>query len=72
MKNACSRAPQDVKTSTPQWAVEAATGIGAEMIDRIAHTGVRVLDDPVRGCAVTHSNSAAAERGGPTVTSSAR
>ena len=46
MKNACSPTPQDVKISTPQWAARAAAGIGAEMVDRIAHTGVRVLGDP--------------------------
>ncbi|GAA3823507.1 hypothetical protein GCM10022403_066200 [Streptomyces coacervatus] len=46
MKNACSPTPQDVKISTPRWAVEAAAGIGAEIIDRIARMGVRVLGDP--------------------------
>ena len=55
MKNACSPTPQDVKISTPQWAVEAAAGIGAEMVDRIAHTGVRVLGDPALLSAVPTS-----------------
>ena len=56
MKNACSPTRQDVKISTPQWAVEAAAGIGAEMVDRIAHTGVRVLGDPVLLSAVPTSS----------------
>ncbi|WP_405887760.1 hypothetical protein OG762_14410 [Streptomyces sp. NBC_01136] len=46
MKNACSPAPQDVKISTPRWAVEVAAGIGAEMTERITATGVRVIGDP--------------------------
>jgi len=51
MKNACSPTPQDVKIPTAPWAVEAATWTTAEMIDRIAHTGVRHLDDPAPACA---------------------
>lgn len=46
MKNACSPTAQDVKISTPQWAVEAAAEIGAEMAQRIGTMGVRVLGDP--------------------------
>ncbi|WP_329339305.1 hypothetical protein OG866_29350 [Streptomyces sp. NBC_00663] len=46
MKNACSPTPHDVRISTPQWAVEAAAEIGAEMAQRIGATGVRVLGDP--------------------------
>lgn len=45
MKNACSPTPQDVKITTPQWAVEAAGAIGAEMAETIAATGVRVVGD---------------------------
>ncbi|MFI7497861.1 hypothetical protein ACIBVL_04995 [Streptomyces sp. NPDC049687] len=46
MKNACSPSSQDVKISTPEWAVEAAAGIGAGMAERITAMGVRVLGDP--------------------------
>lgn len=46
MKNTCSPTSQDVKISTPEWAVRAATGIGAEMAGRIGSTGVRVIGDP--------------------------
>ncbi|MER6342990.1 hypothetical protein ACWC10_02065 [Streptomyces sp. NPDC001595] len=46
MKNSCSPSPQDVRISTPRWAVEAAAGIGAEMAGRIAALGVRVVGDP--------------------------
>ncbi|GAA2247994.1 hypothetical protein GCM10010415_02830 [Streptomyces atrovirens] len=46
MKNACSPTPQDVKIRTPQWALEAAAGIGAETAARIGSLGVRVLGDP--------------------------
>ncbi|CCK30079.1 hypothetical protein BN159_5700 [Streptomyces davaonensis JCM 4913] len=46
MKNACAPGPDDVKICTPQWAVEAAAGIGAEMAGRIGTMGVRVLGDP--------------------------
>lgn len=46
MKNACAPGPQDVKISTPQWAVEAAAEIGAEMAGRIGGMGVRILGDP--------------------------
>jgi hypothetical protein len=45
MKNACSPTPQDVKITTPQWAIEAAGAIGAEMAGTIAATGVRVVGD---------------------------
>jgi hypothetical protein len=46
MKNACSPTPQDVKIRTPQWALEAAAGIGAETAARIGSLGVRILGDP--------------------------
>ncbi|WP_155057654.1 hypothetical protein [Streptomyces blattellae] len=46
MKNTCTPGPDDVKISTPQWAVEAAAEIGAEMAGRIGAMGVRVLGDP--------------------------
>ncbi|MDR6973852.1 hypothetical protein J2X68_000521 [Streptomyces sp. 3330] len=46
MKNTCSPTSQDVRISTPDWAVRAAAGIGAEMAGRIAATGVRVIGDP--------------------------
>jgi hypothetical protein len=46
MKNACTPGPDDVKISTPRWAVEAAAGIGAEIAERIGGMGVRVLGDP--------------------------
>ncbi|WP_042172245.1 hypothetical protein [Streptomyces sp. NBRC 110035] len=45
MKNSCSPTPQDVKIRTPQWALEAAAGIGAEAAARIGGMGVRVLGD---------------------------
>jgi hypothetical protein len=46
MKNTCSPTPQDVKISTPRWALEDAARIAGEMIDGITHMGVRVLGDP--------------------------
>ncbi|MGW0334051.1 hypothetical protein ACWD0J_19635 [Streptomyces sp. NPDC003011] len=46
MKNTHTPGPRDVRIGTPQWAVEAAAGIGAEMAGRIGATGVRVLGDP--------------------------
>lgn len=46
MKNACSPSPEDVKILTPEWALEAAARIGAEMAGRIDATGVRVVGDP--------------------------
>ncbi|MEU9306164.1 hypothetical protein [Streptomyces sp. NPDC048256] len=46
MKNTCSPTSQDVRISTPDWAIRAAAGIGAEMADRIGSTGVRVIGDP--------------------------
>ncbi|MFG2726410.1 hypothetical protein [Streptomyces canus] len=46
MKNACSPSPEDVKILTPEWAVEAAAEIGAEMVRRIGDLGVRVIGDP--------------------------
>ncbi|MER5938775.1 hypothetical protein ABT121_15800 [Streptomyces sp. NPDC001928] len=45
MKNTCAPGPGDVKICTPQWAVEAAAEIGAEMAERIGVMGVRVLGD---------------------------
>lgn len=45
MKNACSPTAQDVKITTPAWAVEAAGAIGAEMAGRIGAMGVRILGD---------------------------
>ncbi|MGW7242556.1 hypothetical protein [Streptomyces sp. NPDC054804] len=46
MKNTCSPTAADVKISTPDWAVQAAGRIGAEMVERIVAMGVRVLGDP--------------------------
>ncbi|MET7732521.1 hypothetical protein ABZT02_14270 [Streptomyces sp. NPDC005402] len=46
MKNACSPSPEDVKILTPEWAVEAAAGIGAEMARSIGDMGVRIIGDP--------------------------
>lgn len=46
MKNACTPAPDDVKILTPEWAVEAAAGIGAEMARHIGDMGVRIIGDP--------------------------
>ena len=62
MKNACSPTPQDVKISTPRWAVEAAAGTAAEMIDRIAQMGVRVLGDPALLSAVPKPSGQASEQ----------
>ncbi|MGW4907500.1 hypothetical protein [Streptomyces sp. NPDC004270] len=45
MKNTCSPTAEDVKISTPDWAVEAAGRIGAEMVERIGAMGVRVIGD---------------------------
>ncbi|MDC0766265.1 hypothetical protein [Streptomyces sp. HD] len=45
MKNTCTPGPGEVKIGTPQWAVEAAAEIAAEMAERIGGTGVRVLGD---------------------------
>jgi hypothetical protein len=45
MKNTCAPGPGDVKICTPQWAVEVAAGIGAEMAERIESTGVRIVGD---------------------------
>ena len=42
MKNACSPTPQNVKISPLQWTARAAAVSGAELVDRIARTGVRV------------------------------
>ncbi|MFD7699723.1 hypothetical protein [Streptomyces caelestis] len=58
MKNVCGPTPQDVRIRTPQWALEAAAGIGAEAAARIVGTGVRVLGDPA-------SLSRAPASGGP-------
>ncbi|MEV6170453.1 hypothetical protein AB0L99_19765 [Streptomyces sp. NPDC051954] len=46
MKNTCAPGPDEVKICTPQWALEAAAEIGAEMAGRIGTMGVRVLGDP--------------------------
>jgi hypothetical protein len=35
-----------VKILTPEWALEAAVGIGAEMGRRTGDTGVRIIGDP--------------------------
>ncbi|WP_369169340.1 hypothetical protein AB5J49_16185 [Streptomyces sp. R28] len=45
MKNACTPGPGDVKICTPQWAVEAAAEIGAEMAESVGRAGVRILGD---------------------------
>ncbi|MFD3587603.1 hypothetical protein [Streptomyces sp. NPDC058683] len=45
MKNTCSPTAEDVKIATPDWAVEAAGHIGAEMVERIDAMGVRVIGD---------------------------
>jgi hypothetical protein len=45
MKNACSPSPEDVKIPTPEWAMEAAAEIGAEMAGGIGALGVRVVGD---------------------------
>ncbi|MEU6354164.1 hypothetical protein ABZ896_33370 [Streptomyces sp. NPDC047072] len=45
MKNACVPASGDVKIPTPDWAVEAAAEIGAEMAENIAALGVRIVGD---------------------------
>ena len=55
MKNSCSPAPEDVKIGTPGWALEAAAGIGAEMVGRIGATGVRLIGDPAILSAVPKS-----------------
>ncbi|MEV8599784.1 hypothetical protein AB0465_07755 [Streptomyces griseoviridis] len=46
MKNACSPTPDDVRISTPGWALESAARIGARTAERITGLGVRVLGDP--------------------------
>jgi len=46
MKNACTPSSDDVKIFTPDWAVEAAAGIGAEMARAIDALGVRIIGDP--------------------------
>ncbi|MFJ6387280.1 hypothetical protein ACIQJT_06710 [Streptomyces sp. NPDC091972] len=45
MKNACSPSPDDVKILTPEWALEAAAGITAEMTRNIGAAGVRIIGD---------------------------
>ncbi|MGW3910079.1 hypothetical protein ACWEBX_00920 [Streptomyces sp. NPDC005070] len=45
MKNSCRPSSDDVRISTPVWALEAAAAIGEEMAERIGATGVRVLGD---------------------------
>jgi hypothetical protein len=46
LKNACRPPSDDVRISTPVWALEAAGAIGAEAAGRIGTMGVRVLGDP--------------------------
>jgi hypothetical protein len=46
MKTARTPAVDEAKVTTPQWAVEAAAGIGAEIAGRIRELGVRVIGDP--------------------------
>ncbi|MEU9134857.1 hypothetical protein AB0D33_02605 [Streptomyces sp. NPDC048404] len=46
MRNVCRPASDDDRISTPEWALEAAAAIGAEMAGRIGGLGVRVLGDP--------------------------
>lgn len=46
MKNSCSPTPEDVKISTPRWAIEAAGEIGAETAEWIGTLGVRIIGDP--------------------------
>ncbi|WP_329534198.1 hypothetical protein OG568_33195 [Streptomyces sp. NBC_01450] len=58
MKNTCRPAPGDARITTPRWALEAAAGIGAEMAERIAVMGVRVLGDPASLSAVPSVGSA--------------
>ncbi|MFD7479708.1 hypothetical protein ACFV8Z_48615 [Streptomyces sp. NPDC059837] len=58
MKNTCSPAPDDARITTPRWALETAAGIGAEMAERIAVMGVRVLGDPASLSAVPSVGSA--------------
>ncbi|MER7836358.1 hypothetical protein ABTY98_10695 [Streptomyces sp. NPDC096040] len=62
MKNTCSPTAEDVKISTPDWAVEAAGRIGAEMVERIGTMGVRVIGDPTLLSAVPKQREPA---GGP-------
>ncbi|MBD0837648.1 MULTISPECIES: hypothetical protein [unclassified Streptomyces] len=62
MKNACSPGPDDVKISTPQWAVEAAAELGAEMTERIVAMGVRVLGDPALLSAVPKAKEQAVSK----------
>ncbi|GGL69443.1 hypothetical protein GCM10010129_11080 [Streptomyces fumigatiscleroticus] len=56
MKNACAPAAGDARIVTPQWAVEAAAAIGAEMAGRIGSMGVRVIGDPALLSAVPKSS----------------
>ncbi|OQR64206.1 hypothetical protein B6E66_10115 [Streptomyces maremycinicus] len=46
MKNTCSPTSHDVRIRTPEWAVRAATAIGAGTAVRIGAAGVRVIGDP--------------------------
>jgi hypothetical protein len=57
MKNTCRPTPEDARISTPAWALEAAAGIGAEMAERIADMGVRVIGDPALLSAVPTAKS---------------
>ncbi|MFG2953094.1 hypothetical protein ACGF5O_05100 [Streptomyces sp. NPDC048291] len=61
MKNSCSPTADDVKISTPAWAVEAAGRIGAEMVERIGAMGVRVVGEP----ALLHTLPAIPTQPGP-------
>ncbi|MFK0018145.1 hypothetical protein [Streptomyces sp. NPDC090798] len=66
MKNACRPAPDDARITTPRWALEAAAAIGAEMAERIAAMGVRVLGDPAL-LSVVPSVASAEETGSPRI-----
>lgn len=46
MKTARTPAAGEAKVTTPEWAVEAAARIGAEIAERIGELGVRVVGDP--------------------------
>ncbi|MFD4501680.1 hypothetical protein [Streptomyces sp. NPDC058457] len=61
MKNSCSPTAADVKISTPDWAVEAAGRIGAEIVERIGAMGVRIIGDP----ALLHALPAIPAQPGP-------
>jgi hypothetical protein len=46
MKSSRTPPAGEVRVTTPQWAVEAAATIGAEIAERIGELGVRVVGDP--------------------------